>query len=263
MGTRGVLRLALASSFWLGAWPQPGWEHYYLPQAALLLGVVVDGSDAPLSGVSIHDLEEDGYPRAPLEVGTDGRFDVSTKAPVVVFRKPGFESEIVRVSGGQPLRIVMRNAVGKMPACTAQTDCASIHRLCLPKLPGFRFGKPGWSIDATPQSISAPRFLRNGEELSHMLGGAWTARPRPSTVWASVEYSERQKQAGLLFFTDARGKTPAGKLWRRVGIDYDESLGPDSDHLGESVSYDGLGPAAAAVFDRLLDAACVKSSAKP
>jgi hypothetical protein len=61
-----------------------------------------------------------------------------------------------------------------------------------------------------------------------------------------MEYSEEAREDLLYPWLDARGKTADGKLWRYLG------------KIGESVHYRGLPPEQAALFDRILDGACLK-----
>jgi hypothetical protein len=263
MGARRVLRLALASGFCLAAWPQSGWESYFLPSAVGLHGIVADSNDAPLGGVTIHYLEDDGNPRAPLDIGADGRFEVTTRAPAVVFRKPGFDSEYRRTSENARLRIVMRKATRPMAACAAQAGCVGVGRLCLPNLPGFHFKKPVDGIDVWVRSITAGGLAHRAAELTWRVGPSWLGMPRAEQVWASVEYSESQKQVDGLSIADVHGKRANGKPWRSLGLDYERSSGgSDPYHIGESVSYQNVDAATAAVFDRMIDGVCVKPAPK-
>jgi len=65
-----------------------------LPASVALSGVVTDASGTPLGDVSI---DHTGSRSGILKTDSQGRFEITTRAPAVVFRKSGFQSRYLRL----------------------------------------------------------------------------------------------------------------------------------------------------------------------
>ena len=244
----------------------PGWcqnaryEDYLLPSPALLRGIVVDSDNHPVPGVQIYDVERDGDFLRTVDLGSDGRFELRTRAPSVVLRKDGFESRFLRVNGDEGLRLVL-DATGEprpLPMCPEKALCVSGAVFCLPKLKGFRFGKLDVGFDASRRSITSPKLVGSRAVLVHGSGPSWFGpEPRLWRVWSSLEYAEELKRARGLLVIDARGKSIKGTLWRSIGVSEEWNSGGADYPVGESVYYEDRTTAEAAVLDRVIDGLCV------
>lgn len=231
------------------SWGQSsGFVHLLYPDPITVSGTTVDSSGNPVQGVHIEHLAV----RTPItimepsvETDANGRFRFDTVAPTTVFRKDGFDSQLVRVSGSQSeLRIVLKVAPPRdaIPIRRAASGCVSVGGiLCLPKIKGVQIGDIGGSVDAAERSFTVGRW-----QMIHGAGPSWGGpNPRSQEVWSSVDYKERIREGDGLQVIDASGRTLDGKRWRSVGVS------------GESAFYLDLDADKAAIMDRLLDGLCI------
>lgn len=136
-----------------------------------------------------------------IRTDANGHFQVTTSKPAFVVRKPGYESERIRVSGDAQLNIVLR-------------PIASTSRCKLSPPPRFK------TKAANDEDYSATWYYidTKGGQQGVISGSGPTysfGAPSDSHVWASVEYSEFMYESGVI---DASGYSSDGKYWRIKSI---------------------------------------------
>jgi len=205
-------------------------------------GVVVDAQGAPIADVCI-----DHYGGVYCNAKTDalGTFRIETSAPAVVFRKPNYEPERVKLDRDD-LRVEMRASSLQAPVCAQRCSNGWRGLLCFPEVKGVKVSESRWDVDYVNTGYLA-RVGKNKGFINHGQGSSWSlGLPSDKDVWDSTEYAERDfitPWGGLL--VDARGKKVDSTVWRYMGI------------VSESASYDGVdAPEVAALLDRVLDGFC-------
>jgi len=247
------------------ALPQPAWfDPYLLPSPVIFRGTVVDTNNQPLAHVRISGVEKDGEFLLPVDAGDDGRFNLLTRSPSLVFRKDGFEGRFVRVSSSENARVELNSlSAGRFPECASKVRCGAPDVFCIPDGHGLRRkDETGRAvIDAWVETFSLSKPGNQRAVLTHGAGPSWRGEPRLKQIWSSVKYTEQQKQVHRLTVIDARGTNAAGKLWRNVGVDYTKRSGGEPYQVGESLFYEDRTPKEAALFDQVLDNLCANPSA--
>ena len=223
---------------------------YLLPSVLRLSGVVTDGAGNPLPEVWI---SHTGLALGNSKTDSNGRFEIETRAPAIVFRKGGFQSRYLRIDNGHEnsLAIILAGPAPQMKSCNGASGCISLEffggAFCLPKIRSVHVSKQGNDVDYGCRSlwITTPG---GNVGVQHCSGGLWgSGFPFDQDVWSASEYTEAayQDREGFLI-TDARGKSPEGKYWRVLG------------HAFETVSYRRVSAQDGAVLDRVIDGACIK-----
>ena len=194
-------------------------------------GIVVDQNGHPVAGVWLGHTGNRKFPDAH-ETDRNGRFSLRTRAPRIVFRKPGFQSEAFTARTAADLRISLTrlNETRKFPSC-----------------PGVDlFSKPS---EFTFKIPPVPLEFQHGQGrpgFSHGNGYGYGLPPDPyvwqSTIYEEMIYSGERKA----FVVDARGLLPNGNRWRFLGT------------AGESAFYLNINETAARELDRILDRACIQ-----
>lgn len=140
---------------------------------------------------------------SPDEVRTDpeGHFRVTADVPAIVIRKPGYESQRVRITGDAELQITL-------------TRIRSTSRCTLSVSPAFKT-KGGNDVDYTAtwlyiQTKHGPQGIISGSGPMYSWGA-----PSDDRVWTSFEYSEFMNETGVV---DASGHSADGKYWRSRSI---------------------------------------------
>ena len=174
--------------------------------AATISGTVRDTSGNPVENARIDHTERmvvvsllvDPFPN---EVRTDanGRFRVTTSAPAIVVRKPGYVSERISVNDGEEKQLVLQRF----------TSYARCKQSSSPKVKTKKTG----DVDYTAtwfyiQTKDGPKGILSGSGPSYS-GGA----PNSPDVWNSKEYAEVMYETGMI---DASGHTSDGKYWRSM-----------------------------------------------
>jgi hypothetical protein len=169
---------------------------------------VTDASGKPLETVRIDHAGKMvavaatrfGVKPSPDEIRTDvaGHFRAVTEAPAIVVRKPGYESQRLRVDGDTQARITLERI-------TSTSRC----KLSTP--PAFKT-KEANDIDYTDtwfyvKTKNGPQGITSGRGPFCSLGV-----PNDKDVWTSVEYAEIMYESGII---DASGHSSDGKYWRR------------------------------------------------
>ncbi len=215
------------------------------PPPLHLDGVVVDTNGKPIVEASI---DHTGNPQAYYKTDGNGRFAITTRGPIIVVRKLGFQSQRLRVRGGTQLRVTLQKSSEEqsLPLCEN------------------RFLKPaGLTIqfERIPPELNAKRDtqdvdytasyhqIQTGQGIRSLVvgrGHSWSwGGPSDRDIWNSVEYSERIYGNGQqITFIDARGKYANGDRWRSLSA------------FGESASYHDADQPTAKIFDLMLDSGC-------
>ena len=222
-------------------------------QARHVSGVVIDPEGKPVAEAWI---DHTGFhPRfRAFRTDSEGRFTLDTKAPVVVIRKAGFRSELLRTPDAFEVRITLRKAVGirALQVCSYCKTCEGLEGW------GAWFFFPmSPEVTAGPQSFGSPHDGVRGyyvdtkqgrKSIGHGARPLWSdGTPLDEDVWRSVEYQETAFEFRGVTIIDARGRLPNGKWWRYLG------------RPGESADYSDVDEAAARILDRVLDGVCLTS----
>lgn len=179
--------------------------------AATIDGIVTDASGRPLENARIDHtgkrvivVATDLVAKASAdEIRTDakGHFRVVTDAPAFVVRKPGYESQRVRVTGDAHVKVALQRI-------------RSTSRCRLSVMPVFKT-RAANDIDYTAtwfyiETKGGPQGIISGSGPAYSWGA-----PSDSHVWTSLEYSEFMEGSGII---DASGHSADGKYWRSRSI---------------------------------------------
>jgi Carboxypeptidase regulatory-like domain len=220
-----------------------------LPAPVTFSGVVTDGSGAPITDVSI---DHTGSRSGIVKTDSQGKFEITTRAPAVVFRKDGFQSRYLRVEAGKSVGLSIRldGPAPEARECGTHFSCSSLKyfgsTFCLPKVRGVIFSNQSNDVDYGKRVFWIAATARK-VGLLHGAGPMWgEGLPLDEDIWTATEYREMdyRDRDGFLI-VDARGRSSDGKHWRELG------------HVFESASYRGVSDQDAILLDRLLDATCV------
>lgn len=195
-----------------------------LPEAGHTTGVVVDSEGKPIANAQI---DHSNDLRKAHQTDANGRFELDTRAPILVIRKPGYRSEFVHTQEAEEIRITLQQS-GKertFPSCSKS---------------GSYIGIDGWRSTFRFPRVS---ILKAGGRAATLT----TARETTRDVWRSIKYEEIAYKFGKATIIDARGQVPNGQRWRYLGM------------LGESASYSDVDEATAKVLDSFLDGVCSRS----
>jgi hypothetical protein len=207
--------------------------------AVRVSGLVTDESGAPIAGARIdHTGTLVINPPAVLNIDASpsdqradaaGRFQVTTEAPAIVIRKPGYQSQRLRINGDENATVVLRH------------------------------------LQASPCKLSPPPRWKKKQANDVDYSGAWYVvntkagkkgimsgsgplysfgAPNDNKVWTSLDYFEVMYPDGVI---DARGHSSDGKYWRSKSV------------FGTAVQYDGMNQAATEPLDCVMDTIQVKT----
>jgi len=219
-----------------------------LPVEQTVAGKFVDQDGNPLAGAIVGHLNPRNELSGPL-AGTD--FEVRTRAPWIVVRKPGHWSSRIETRSANNLRVTLRRveSMASPPSCGPGEKTLGLKGWgeVIRFLPTSRIeeGRQGADIDYGIRGYFLKGFRRRSA-IQHGGGPLWSlGQPFVTDVWQSVEYSERVFEIGPLELLDARGQTPDERHWRYIG------------HFGESVTYREADRETAVLFDQFLDGLCL------
>jgi hypothetical protein len=220
-----------------------------LPQARHIVGVVFDPEGKPVVDAHIDHSND----RQVHRTDSQGRLELDTRAPILVIRKAGFRSELVRTRDAIEARVTLQ----KLNSNRFQT-CSNTGRydgidgwgavFQFPRTSGVKVSRQGRDVDYGMRSYyvdtkQGPRGIRHGS------GPLWSfGTPLDQEVWRSGKYEEVVYDAGSFTIIDARGQLPNGNRWRSLG------------KWGETASYSEMDEATAKILDQFLDGACLKST---
>jgi hypothetical protein len=190
---------------------------------ATIAGIVTEASGKPLENVRIDHTgkrmviviaSDLAIEPSPDEIRTDaeGHFRVVTDAPAIVVRKPGYESQRLRITGDAQVQVTLQRI-------TSTSRCA------LSNPPAFKANKAN-DIDYTAtwfyiKTKNGPAGIISGSGGNYSWGA-----PSDKDVWHSVEYVEIMYENGIV---DASGHSEDGKYWRQRGI-----FGKAAQYFGQS-----------------------------
>jgi hypothetical protein len=218
-----------------------------LPRATHLSGIVTDIDGKPLADVWIHHT---GLQGQITKTNAEGRFEIETRAPAIVFRKDGFKGRYYRVEQDATVEVKIDPAP-PLKACPSSASCLSLKgfmsTFCLPKVRGVSVTAQGNDVDYG-QRLFLIQTPRGKQGVQHAAGPMWgSGLPLDEDVWSAVEYHETDYRdlEGFLVI-DARGKASNGQCWRVLG------------HAFETASYRKLSADEASLLDKVLDGVCLR-----
>jgi hypothetical protein len=220
------------------------------PQARHIEGIVVDSEGKPIANARI-DHSNDIL--QAHQTDTTGRFELDTRAPILVVRKSGYRSELVHTQDAKGMRIPLQQFGEKRTFTTCSKS-------------GSYVGIDGWGATFQFLHVSGVKTSRQGRDIDygarayyvetksgptgirHGSGPMWSfGTPSDQDVWRSINYDEITYDFEGLPIMDARGKLSNGRWWRYLG------------KFGESASYSDVDEMTAKILDKFLDGACSKA----
>jgi hypothetical protein len=220
----------------------PAERRLLLPDDQRISGIVVDPNGMAIPDAWVNHLGGS----ASAKTDAEGRFDLTTRAPRVVIRKPGYESYALDTQNAKEVKLVLRPISRNLPMCSRPDSCHSLHGgFCFPNIKGVKAHAPNWDSDYVAESFTVGKF-----GIRHGSGFAWSfGVPFDGDVWTATGYREdsytRMGLGGLVGIVDARGKSPKGTYWRYLG------------YFSESASYGDVNQATAELLDKVLDGVCL------
>ncbi len=219
-----------------------------LPSPIHLTGIVTDIDGKPLVDAWV---DHTGIARQWVRTNAEGRFEIQTRAPAIVFRKNGFNSRYYRVERDAAVEIQLESDSGSLHACATSANCLSLKwflsTFCLPKVRGVKATTQGNDIDYVEREfvIKTPGGTKG---IRHGAGPNWgLGIPSDDEVWSSVEYHETNyRDLDGDQVVDARGKASNGEYWRFLA------------RSSESATYYNLSADEAELLDKVLDGVCLR-----
>ena len=228
------------------------YRDFLLPESRHIAGIVVDREGKPIANAHIdHTNDRRGH-----RTDAAGRFELDTRAPILVIRKSGYRSELVHTRDAIEKKITLQQYGEKraFPTCLKTLKTKSYVGIegwgggfQFLRMSGVKVSRQGQDIDYGARDYyldtkSRPKRIMHGSGFNWSLG-----LPSSQNVWRSVKYEEITYDFfGELMIIDARGQLPNGRRWRYLG------------KIGESASYSDVDEATAKVLDKFLDGACLK-----
>lgn len=226
-----------------------GREALLLPQPVHITVVALDDAGKPVSGAQVGNT---GDRTRLMLTPTDGRIELTTRAPLIVIRKIGYQSATVRPAADLKTSATL-HPLGARARLTACEDGG--HLVGLEGWEAhFRFarseavvaaGKPRNEVDYGKQSF----VLRDHDDdiaLEHGSGPLWSSgEPFDLDVWGSATYEEAvYSDASGQPVIRVRGRLPDGRFWGMMG------------HFMETVDYTEADGPTAQAFEQFLDHVC-------
>ena len=242
-------KIVLAVIFVAYAQGQPDRE-LMLPEVRHVMGVVLDQDGKPVADAHIRHTDDR---RQAHETDADGRFILDTRAPIVVIRKAGYRSEVVRTREASEVEIRLQKYNPIFRICTNGGQYEGLEgwgaSFQFVKVPGITASRQGRDIDYGMRSYYV-NTKQGTKGIRHGSGPLWSfGEPLDSDVWRSSNYEETVFEIGVYTIIDARGQFLDGTRWRNLG------------KFGESASYGKMDEETAKILDRFLDGACLKPAA--
>ena len=122
-----------------------------LPQARHITGVVVDPEGKPVVEARI---DHTNQRRQAYQTDSEGRFELETTAPILVVRKAGFRSELVRTQDTTEARVTLQELSGNrlFPTCSNTGQYDGIH---------------GWGASFEFPTISDVKASPQGQDIDY------------------------------------------------------------------------------------------------
>lgn len=219
-----------------------------LPKPRHVQGVVVDQKGRPISGAWVYQNHDHYSARMSDE---RGHFDLNTNSTVLVIRKAGFHSGILRASEANLFSVVLLTTGRPKPYPTCPADGSAegiggIFNFQIPASSGLKVSEVNYGVDSHSRSYGADAS-KGTKGILHGIGSAWSfGFPSDQEIWSSTRYEETTFQIGRYPIVDGKGQTKDGNWWRYLGW------------AGESASYSHMNEKAAKLLDQVLDSACLK-----
>jgi hypothetical protein len=159
-----------------------------LPQARHIAGAVVDVNGKPVFAAQIGHTN-DGL--KAHQTDSEGRFELDTRAPILVVRKAGYRSEVVRTLEATEVRVILRTENRLFPTCRATGEFDGIDgwgaSFQFPKTLGITASSQTKDIDYGGRSYYVD--TKQGRKgIMHGSGPLWTfGLPSDGNVWRSVK----------------------------------------------------------------------------
>jgi hypothetical protein len=237
-----MLLLAALAMAHLSAQPA---QDLLLPESRHIFGIVVDSSGSPIPDAAV---VYTGGPR--VDTNAEGRFELDTRAPQFIIVKPGYRGALVRTETTDAPRITLQRLKETMVFPTCPTTAGRVGlkwgnaRLLFPKIRGMIAGPEGRGDHCSWRTYS----IKPGQGppvIGHIQGVQMGGGPSDREIWRSRTYEDIDYTVGDEVVFDIRGEFANGNRWRCLG------------RFLESACYSDVDPAAAKIFDRFLDGACL------
>ncbi len=221
-------------------------------------GVVVDEVGVPVKDAEIGHTATRTVPGGSTNTDAQGRFSVTTNAPLIVVRKLGYASAFLRtrdIASSSQQRLVLKSIKRTLPRCSPTGRYESLEGWgalfrFAPK-PEIQAGKQGKDIDYGIRGY----FLkaRKGDVgIGHGSGPMWSfGAPLDSVVWKSVTFEEDSFEVEGFTILDSKGEWQDGTRWRTLG------------KFGETASYSKVDKETAKLLDHFMDGACMAPFRRP
>lgn len=231
-----------------------------LPESRTIQGIVVDQHGTPVKDAEIGHAAIPFVPGRSTNTNTDaqGRFQVTTKAPLIVIRKPGYTSALLRtreITSKDQQQVVLKSPKRSLPKCSETGKYESVKGwdalFRFPPKPQIKVSKQGRDIDYGIRRYYIKTPTGN-VGITHGSGPMWSfGVPSDTDVWQSVMFEEDSFQVEGRRILDSKGEWADGSRWRNLG------------KFGETASYSKVDKAIAKILDEFMDDACIAPFKRP
>lgn len=231
-----------------------GQDSLLLPTARTIVGLAVDQDGHPVKDAEIeHSAIPDplGGGRT-VKTGADGRFQITTKAPLIVIRKPGFTSAFLRTqeaASDHEQRFVLKTVTRTLPICSKNRKYETLEGwrafLRFSPMKQIKVSRQGHDVDYGMRFyyLNTPHGKVG---IGHGSGPTWShGTPLDSDVWKSVKFEEDSFEVLGFRVLDSRGEWADGTRWRTIA------------KFGETASYSKQDKETARILDEFMDGVCV------
>lgn len=188
-------------------------------------GLVSDTNGRAIEGVRVNHT---GKPPMSYLTDHNGRFELCTTAPAIVFRKVGFRSQRAQVAEKGSWKVVLAQSA---PLSRRPRDCGAI----------ATSATKSKDSDYEAMNVAIETVDGTGRVICGR-GPNWTTGvPPDEVVWESIEFREEVYGQTGFGWVDSRGRTKNGTFWRFVGT------------LGESCYYAGASSTLVPPMDCVVD----------
>ncbi|MEP7362033.1 MAG: hypothetical protein ABI972_02160 [Acidobacteriota bacterium] len=225
-----------------------------LPETRTIQCVVVEQDGTPVKDAEIGHtgIREVAGRSTSTNTDAQGRFQVTTSAPLIVIRKPRYASNFLRTrdttSGGQH-RLMLKPTKRTLPICSHTGRYESLEGwqawFRFVPMSRIRVGKQGRDVDYGIRYYFV-KTPKGNVGIVHGSGPVWSlGAPLDSVVWKSLTFEEESFEVDGFRILDSKGEWTDGTRWRTIG------------KLGETASYSEVGKETAKILDQFMDGACV------
>lgn len=223
-----------------------------LPESRTITGVVVDQNGTPVKDAEIGHTPTRPIPGDSPNTDAQGRFRVTTNAPLIVIRKPGFSSACLRAqdqTSTEPQRLVLKPARRTLPICSPTGKYESLEgwsaSFRFAPNPKVKAGKQGRDVDYGIRAYVV-KTPKGKVRIAHGSGPMWSfGTPHDSDVWKSTTFEEVSFDVLGFRVLDSKGEWSDGTRWRTIG------------KFGETASYSKVDKETAEILDQFMDGVCI------